>query len=79
MGVNYRAYGRAEGEGEMMAGLGSLAAQIAADGEPAIAEILTEQREETLHLEFKTTLVRDCIYSRRSQDAGRGNLWLCKC
>jgi hypothetical protein len=38
----------------MMAGLGSLAAQIAADGEPAIAEILTEQREETLHLEFKT-------------------------
>jgi hypothetical protein len=38
----------------MMVGLGSLTAQIAADGEPAIAEILTEHREETLHLEFKT-------------------------
>src|SRR5450631_851807 len=38
----------------MMVGLGSLTAQIAADGEPAIADILTEHREETLHLEFKT-------------------------
>ena len=45
---------RAQGEGTMMVGLGSFAAQIAADGKPAIAQILTEHREETLHLEFKT-------------------------
>jgi hypothetical protein len=35
---------RAQGEGTMMVGLGSFAAQIAADGKPAIAEILTASR-----------------------------------